>query len=242
MTDQLKSGAFVESLLAGRRASALPWLVWHSASGERIELSGRVFDNWVAKSANLLGETYDLEPGDLVVLDYDAHWKSLVLALAVLHHGATLAGPHSPQAADAKLWITASPLDERIAPAAEILAVDPAALALSFGGQLGPVAEDYNSMVRSFADQFYPSSVPGDAVAIAGQTPIELAALFHTAAEPRGTILVRGTMPVLELLPYAAAQWAAGDALVLIGPGVADSERLRSGERITFDFQPEAQG
>lgn len=31
-----------------------PALIWHARGGERIELSGRVFMNWVAKSANLL--------------------------------------------------------------------------------------------------------------------------------------------------------------------------------------------
>ena len=72
----------VEALLSPYRHSTHPWLTWYSVSGERVELSGRVFDNWVAKSANLLSEEFDLSPGDVVGIDMPGHWKSAALALA----------------------------------------------------------------------------------------------------------------------------------------------------------------
>lgn len=241
MSFNLISGTFVENLLAPHRASASPWLTWYGASGERIELSGRVFDNWVAKSANLLADSFDLEEDQVVVVDLPTHWKSLVLALASLHHGATLVAPSHERAAEAVLWVTATPTDPGIPASCEILAVDPAALALSFGGDLGPVAEDFNASVRSFGDQFFPSSVSGAATAIAGdEHRIDLETLFATSAEAKGTILVRAGLPVLEFLPYAIAQWAVGDALVLLEDGVEATERLREGERITADYSPEA--
>ncbi len=241
MSLNLISGTFVENLLAPHRASASPWLTWYGANSERIELSGRVFDNWVAKSANLLAESFDLEENQIVVLDLPTHWKSLVLALAALHHGATLAAPSHERASDAVLWITASPTDASIPASSEILAVDPAALALSFGGDLGPVAEDFNASVRSFGDQFFPSSVSGAATAIAiGGNNTALETLFATPAEAKGTILARAGLPVLEFLPYAIAQWAAGDAIVLLEDGVEATDRLREGERITADYSPEA--
>lgn len=241
MSNTLQSGTFVENLLAPRRASASPWLTWYSASGERIELSGRVFDNWVAKSANLLGEVFDLEEDSLVVLDLPAHWKSLVVALAALHHGATLVNAEHDDAQQATLWVTAQPNDERIPGSCEILAVNPAALALSFGSDLGPVAEDFNASVRSYGDQFYPSPVAGDATAIAtnGGAPISLATLFGAEAKSQGTILVRAQLPVLDLLPYAIGQWAAGDGIVLVEDGVEVTARLRDGERISFDYSPQ---
>ncbi|MGP9541415.1 TIGR03089 family protein [Glutamicibacter sp. AOP5-B1-3] len=98
MSSNQQLGTFVEALLAVRRSSASPWLTWHSQSGERIELSGRVFDNWVAKSANLLGDLYDLGEESIVVIDLAPHWKSLVLALAALHHGAKRVDPAQPEA------------------------------------------------------------------------------------------------------------------------------------------------
>ena len=240
MSNTLQSGTFVENLLAPRRASASPWLTWYSASGERIELSGRVFDNWVAKSANLLGEVFDLEEDSLVVLDLPAHWKSLVVALAALHHGATLVDAEHDDAQQATLWVTAQPNDERIPGSCEILAVNPAALALSFGSDLGPVAEDFNASVRSYGDQFYPSAVSSSTTALASSTgsALTLNELFGSSVEAQGTILVRAQQPLLALLPYLIGQWTVGDAVVLVEDGVEVTERLREGERINFDYEP----
>jgi len=240
MSSNHRQGTFVEELLAPRRALATPWLTWHSLSGERIELSGRVFDNWVAKSANLLSDLFDLDEDSTVVIDLAAHWKSLVLALAALHHGATLIDAEHQDAADATLWITATPQDENIPASSEILAVNPAALALSFGSDLGPVAEDFNASVRSYGDQFYPSPLSSTTMALKTNvgTAMTLDELFGQSAEPRGTILVRAQQPVLTLLPYVVSQWAAGDAVVLVEDGLEVTDRLREGERISFDYEP----
>ncbi|GAA1409158.1 hypothetical protein AUR04nite_23020 [Glutamicibacter uratoxydans] len=189
----------------------------------------------------MLSELFSLDEGDIVVVNLSSHWKSLVLALASLHHGATLVDAGGELAAEAALWITDAPNDAQIPASAEILAVNPAALALSFGDDLGPVAEDFNASVRTYADQFYPSAVSGTAAAIIGSTgaePLTLQSLFDAQAESRGTILVRAEIPLLELLPYAVAQWRAGDAIVLLGEGVEATERLHEGERITFDYLP----
>lgn len=242
MSSNQQLGTFVEALLAVRRSSASPWLTWHSQSGERIELSGRVFDNWVAKSANLLGDLYDLGEESIVVIDLAPHWKSLVLALAALHHGAKLVDPAHQDAQSAALFITATPNDENIPASSEILAVNPAALALSFGSDLGPVAEDFNATVRSYGDQFYPSAVAGSTAAIATPAGAELSIeeLFAPAADPKGTILVRADQPILKLLPYLIGQWKAGDGVVLVEDSLEVSDRLRDGERITFDYVPGA--
>lgn len=240
MSSNQQQGTFVEAFLATRRSSASPWLTWHSQSGERIELSGRVFDNWVAKSANLLGDLYDLDEDSVVVIDLAPHWKSLVLALAALHHGAKLIDAKHDDAGDAALFITATPNDNNIPANSEILAVNPAALALSFGSDLGPIAEDFNATVRSYGDQFYPSSVSGSTVALSSGSneDVSLEELFELVAEPKGTILVRADQPILELLPYLVGQWKAGDAVVLVEDSLEVTDRLRDGERITFDYVP----
>ena len=43
-------------------------------SGERTELSGTTYANWVAKTGNLLLEELDLEAGSTVLLDLPPHW------------------------------------------------------------------------------------------------------------------------------------------------------------------------
>ena len=50
-----------------RRDAAAP-LVTHydDATGERVELSGATLANWVAKTANLLQDEFDVGPGSVV--------------------------------------------------------------------------------------------------------------------------------------------------------------------------------
>lgn len=236
MTIDTNSLPFAEKLLASRRNEATPWLIWHSAQGERIELSGRVFDNWVAKSAHLLGDLFDVEAGTQLVIDLPAHWKSLVIALAAFQCGATVLDPAHPDAGQADLWVTDTPTSEAVPPAAQVLAVDLAALALQFSGDLGP-AEDYNAEVRSFADDYFPSPVAGTALALAGPgTALSYAELFGAPGTAQGTILVSAQLGLQRLLPFAIGQWFAGDALVLTGPGVEISDRLLDGERVTARY------
>ncbi|MGP9541416.1 hypothetical protein ACT3R3_07245 [Glutamicibacter sp. AOP5-B1-3] len=120
--------------------------------------------------------------------------------------------------------------------------MNPAALALSFGSDLGPVAEDFNATVRSYGDQFFPSAVAGSTAAIDTTADAELSIeeLFSPAADPKGTILVRADQPILKLLPYLIGQWKAGDGVVLVEDSLEVSDRLRDGERITFDYVPGA--
>ncbi len=64
--------------------STSPRLTWYGPDAERVELSGRVLDNWVAKTSNLLQDELDAEPGMRLRLDLPAHWKSMIWALAAL--------------------------------------------------------------------------------------------------------------------------------------------------------------
>ena len=67
--------------------STSPRLTWYGPDSERVELSGRVLDNWVAKTSNLLQDELDAEPGMRLGLDLPAHWKSMVWALAAWQLG-----------------------------------------------------------------------------------------------------------------------------------------------------------
>ena len=50
-----------------RRTPALPLLTFHDlATGERMELSAISLDNAVAKTAGLLRDELDIEPGDVL--------------------------------------------------------------------------------------------------------------------------------------------------------------------------------
>ena len=70
-----------------------PRLTWYGAGGERIELSGAVLANWVAKTTNLLVEEFDAGPGTRVVLDLP-------------RTGAPSSGRSRPGAAAPRSWST----------------------------------------------------------------------------------------------------------------------------------------
>jgi len=69
--------------------------------GERIELSARVFANWVAKAANLLRDDLDAGPGSVVLLDLPPHWRTLYWAFAAWSVGACVEVPGHRTTADA---------------------------------------------------------------------------------------------------------------------------------------------
>ncbi|MFF1823730.1 TIGR03089 family protein [Kribbella sp. NPDC058245] len=76
---------------AVRRDGASPFLTYYDdETGERIELSAVTTANWVAKTANLLVDEYDLEAGETVAIGLPPHWLGVVWALATWSAGAAL--------------------------------------------------------------------------------------------------------------------------------------------------------
>jgi uncharacterized protein (TIGR03089 family) len=72
-----------------RKDPAAPRITYYDdASGERVELSGTTLANWAAKSANLLREECDLEPGGRVATLLPAHWQTAAVLLGAWWCGA----------------------------------------------------------------------------------------------------------------------------------------------------------
>ncbi|URM96107.1 TIGR03089 family protein [Actinomadura madurae] len=70
---------------------------YDDARGERVELSARTFDNWVAKTANFLVDGLAAEPGTRVVLVLPPHWQTAVWLMACWSAG-LVAEPLDPEA------------------------------------------------------------------------------------------------------------------------------------------------
>jgi uncharacterized protein (TIGR03089 family) len=74
-----------------RRDGGAPFLTYYDdESGERIELSAVTTANWVAKTANLLVDEYDLEADETVAIGLPPHWLGVVWALSTWSVGASL--------------------------------------------------------------------------------------------------------------------------------------------------------
>src|SRR5206468_12370426 len=76
-------------LAAARQADpASPFLTFYDdGTGERVELSLTTFDNWVAKTANLLQDGLGTEAGERVALLLPPHWLGAVWMLAAWSAG-----------------------------------------------------------------------------------------------------------------------------------------------------------
>lgn len=173
-----------------------PRLTWYGGDGERVELSGRVLANWVAKTANLLREEFDVDAGEALRVKLPVHWRRVVVELAASALGARVT-------ADADLLITATPHHDENG---QTLAVALPALARAVEGPLHG-ALDYNAEVSGQDDVFVP------------QEPADLPPAPELPAGAR--VLLTGDDR--DLLGRCLAVWKADGSVVLAGPGVDEA-------------------
>ncbi len=144
-----------------------PRVTWYGPDGERVELSAKVLDNWVAKTANLVVDALDVGPGSRVVLDLPPHWRTVVWLLAVWSAGGCAVVERTGDVpadghdgAPVEVLVTAdpgAPSARSWAPQVEqVVAVALPALATSFGPGLPDGAVDYALEARSHGDVFVP--------------------------------------------------------------------------------------
>ncbi|WP_028046862.1 TIGR03089 family protein [Cellulomonas sp. URHE0023] len=131
------------------REPGRPRITWYAADGDRVELSGAVLDNWVAKTTNLLVEELDVEPGTRVLLDLPTHWRTIVWQLAVWRAGGCVVLAGGPPA---DVVVTDSPSSYATSSTTHLVAVSLPALARRFVGDLPPGALDAAASVMTYGD------------------------------------------------------------------------------------------
>ncbi|MGG5174010.1 TIGR03089 family protein [Pseudarthrobacter sp. J1763] len=224
-----------------------PRLTWYGPDFERVELSGRVLDNWVAKTANFLQDEVDVEPGTKVLVNMPAHWKSIVVAFAALACDAELYLGPNDSALDSEVVFgnTIQQLSGADASSPVMVGVALGALAMRFDGDLPPGAVDYNAEVRSHADVFMPYN---DSPESTHQARLNTAKQSYSAQEsvkdfaqetPQGArVLVSASAGLEDLLASCLGAWLAGGSIVVVHNDEAATDRLRSSERITWTQLP----
>lgn len=217
--------------------STSPRLTWYGPDAERVELSGRVLDNWVAKTSNLLQDELDAEPGMRLRLDLPAHWKSMVLALAAWQLGMEVV----LDSADAELLATGSPEAEPQGGFDAVIAVPLPALAMRWPGELPPGVVDFAAEVRSHGDVFMAHQDPEGsqrAIVSAAGTPHPHAELLEGFAATHDTgvrLLVRAGDGLEQALVQSLGAWQNGGSVVLVHPDVSVTEKLLNDERVQGD-------
>lgn len=249
-------GKSIPELLDFLRSSrpTSPRLIWYGDNHERIELSGKVLDNWVAKTSNLLVDELDAEPGQLISLQLPPHWKAVIWALACWQTGCIVStvsantGSASTELNGREPLATVVSTDEALTALAELgsaggiaVAVAPGALQPGWSGELPVGALDYAADVRSHGDVFF---VQGQAEetdpALDGASgQFTYASLFECErpAPPLGAnLLVQARNPnsLDHVLRQCLAVWAADGCVVLaetgldLDPGIINSEKISS--------------
>jgi uncharacterized protein (TIGR03089 family) len=247
-------------LLAGavRRSPAAPLVTWYDdTTGDRVELSAATLANWVAKTANLLQDEFDVGPGSTVAVALPVHWQTAAVLLAVWSCGAAVldtAAEDDGRLADVDVVLAGQ---DRIAPLEEVgadpllgLSLHP--LGLGMTGYAGS-ARDFALEVRVQGDVFVPySPADPDAPGLrAGGLELTLGGLVATAAELAGRLgLADGDRVLVETRTAAEAgpvAWllaplAAGASVILCRDprpdalvGRAAAERVTATLGLTLD-------
>lgn len=145
-----------EQYFAQLKKSQTPAVLWYSGFGERIELSGKVLENWVSKTANFLVDECDVEAEQTVSILMETHWRSIIIALAALRVGAQLRFT-----ADESDVIVSASSDELEQLDAEYrVLVDKGPLSPRFMGTVPAEVLDYCAEVRSYGDVYSAFEIP----------------------------------------------------------------------------------
>ena len=221
--------------------------------GERIELSGKVLANWVAKAGNALQDEYDLGPGSLVRLALPPHWRALYWALAVWSVGGTVdcsvdntvdntVDCTMGQSPDLLICHDPAAIAATGDPApGDVVLVTLASLARAHPGPVPAGAMDEARELATYGDQF---------TAVAEPDPDELALIIDGEQTAYRGVVRRQDWPadarvnlagdLARVLESTLAAWAVDGSVVLARNGLhaggePQPERLAS-ERVTLDL------
>jgi uncharacterized protein (TIGR03089 family) len=171
-----------------RRYGDRPLVTWYDDHrDERVELSYKTFDNWVAKTANLLVDEFGAEPGDRVGALVDDHWQAPIVLAACWRAGLGVLTLDSADATPPPDLVAAFVREEQLAAAEPALANIPlVALTAGLFGRperaLGR-ALHFSRIVPSMGDVFETGPDPaGDALAANGETATMADLLARAAA------------------------------------------------------------
>ena len=213
--------------------STAPRLTWYGPDSERVELSGKVLDNWVAKTSNLLQDELDAEPGMRLALDLPAHWKGMVWALSAWQLG--LETVLDGGAADFLATTRPEPAAGKYG---AVVAVALPALAMRWDGALPAGCLDYAAEVRSHADVFMQhTEADPSACAIVAQDGRrhlhqDLLDGFAVPHEEGVRLHIPGRDGLEAALANALGAWRRGGSVVITHPAVEPTDKLLAAERI----------
>jgi uncharacterized protein (TIGR03089 family) len=192
---------------------------YDDATGERVELSVKTLDNWVAKTANLLQDDLAAAPGDRAAILLPAHWQTAIWLLACWSVGVT-ACPGGDPATAALVVSGPDTLEAALACPGERVALALRPLGGRFP-QLPAGFLDYAAEVPAQGDRFVPyAPVDPERPALElGGTVLTGAQTTVAAVEYAAQMGLGPGDRVLSLLPYDTWEGLAGGLLAPLASG-----------------------
>src|SRR5690606_10782659 len=196
--------------------------------------SRRVLATWVAKAANALQESFDAQPGTVVLVDLPSpHWRLVYWALAAWSVGATLT-VDAHEGAD--VLVTTDPDSSLADDCDEVVAVALPALARGFGAELRSGVMDEAGELAGFADDFAPwdEAEEDDTALVHHGERLSYAELLEQlpAVPPGARALVTTTDPGLTVRQVLQVLAADGSVVLVRGSSGGPEDRL-SAEGVT---------
>ena len=235
-----------------RRDGARPLVTWYDEStGERVELSVATYANWVAKTASLLVEEYELERGDVLRVDLPLHWLTpvflgaawtagLVVTLDGEEPDAVVTGPDGVER-----W--AAYAERRTAPV-PVLACSLLPMGVRFATPLPAGVHDVGVEVWSQPDAFAAADppTPEDVAVSVGGSATTHRELWSAAAA--GSLLTDGGRLLIAAEPASPPELATftepltrrGSMVLVVGPAIGSDrlDGLAQAELVTHIAQP----
>lgn len=210
--------------------SRQPHLTSYTGHGgaDRVELSGHVLANWVAKAANFL-EQEDVGGDDVLVIDLPVHWRAVVWVWAAWLRGAAVSfvpdGGSSAAAGAPAVVVTDRPAHhEGRKDDALVVALPLGPLALRWEGDLPAGAVDGGEIMGQADVLLSREPVTGRsrAVADSGLSFEDLDAAIGTGDGSR-IAFMPGSAWVLARTALSA--WRGGGSVVVIGDCIGQARR-----------------
>jgi uncharacterized protein (TIGR03089 family) len=162
-----------------------PFLTWYDdRRGERVELSFKTFDNWVAKTANLLVDELGAEPGDRVGALLVDHWQTPIVLAACWRAGV---GVVALDLREVPEGLAAAFVREELLAGAAAALEGTTVVALT-ADLLGRATHDlgralnFSRAVPAMGDLFEAGPDPADHAMVAGDASATMAELLERAA------------------------------------------------------------
>jgi uncharacterized protein (TIGR03089 family) len=205
--------------------------------GERIELSGRVLANWVAKAANLLQDDLDGAPATTIGLDVPAHWRAYYWALAAWSVGATVVVGNGADTADVVVT-TNHDVAARVANEAGLAVLVTLPMLAAANMDAAADVVDEARELPTYGDVFVPLEEPdpNDPALVDGEVTHAYADVVVSQPDWGPSPRVRIPEKLAEGLLDALSAWAADGSVVLVREPAGDQSRRLAAENLTSDL------